>query len=130
VRVRTRLVTLFGAIALLLGVTGIYGVMSYLVAQRTREFGIRLALDAGPWALPLGVVAQGLRLASAGVVLGLVAAFVVGGWIRSLLFEVDARDPATFAAVAVAVALVAVAASYGPARRAATTDPLVVLRAE
>jgi putative ABC transport system permease protein len=111
-------------------VIGIYGVMSYLVAQRTREFGTRVALGARPWALPLGVVAQRLRFASAGIALGLVAAVLVGDRIRSLLFEVDARDPATSDAGAVAVALVAVAASYVPARRAATTDPLVVLRAE
>jgi predicted permease len=129
-RIRTRLVTVLGATALLLGVIGIYGVMSYLVAQRTREFGIRVALGARPWALPLGVVAQGLRFASAGIALGLVAAVLAGDRIRSLLFEVDARDPVTFVGVAVAVALVAVAASYVPARRAATTDPLVVLRAE
>ena len=129
-RLRTRLVSLLGAIALLLGVIGVYGVMSYLVAQRTREFGIRVALGARPWAVPLGVVAQGLRLASAGLALGLVGAVVAADRIRSLLFEVDARDPATFAAVAVTVLLVAIAASYVPARRAATTDPLVVLRAE
>jgi putative ABC transport system permease protein len=129
-RLRTNLVSLLGAIALLLGVIGIYGVLSYLVAQRTREFGIRVALGAHPWALPLGVVAQGLGFASAGIALGLIAAVLVGDRIRGLLFEVDARDPATFVAVAVAIALVAVAASYVPARRAATTDPLVVLRAE
>jgi ABC-type antimicrobial peptide transport system permease subunit len=129
-RLRTRLVTLLGAIALLLGVIGIYGVMSSLVAQRTREFGIRVALGARPWALPLGVVAQGLRFTLAGIVLGLVAAVVVGDRIGGLLFEVYPRDPATFAGVAMAVVLVAVAASYVPARRAATTDPLVVLRVE
>jgi putative ABC transport system permease protein len=129
-RVRTRLLTLLGAIALLLGVIGIYGVMSSLVAQRTREFGIRVALGARPWALPLSVVAQGLRFTLAGIVLGLVAAIVVGDRIGSLLFEVHPHDPATFAGVAVVVVLVAVAASYVPARRAATTDPLVVLRVE
>ena len=129
-RIRTRLVTLLGAIALLLGVIGIYGVMSYLVAQRTREFGIRVALGARPWALPLGVVAQGLRLTLAGIVVGLVAAIAMADQIRSLLYEVHARDPLTFAGVAVAIVVIAAAASYLPARRAATADPLVVLRAE
>lgn len=129
-RIRTTLVTLLGVTALILGVIGIYGVMSYLVAQRTREFGIRLALGARPSALPLGVLAQGLRLASTGIALGLVLAVVASGRIRSLLYEVDARDPITFVAVGVVVAVVAAAASYGPARRAATTDPLMVLRAD
>jgi putative ABC transport system permease protein len=129
-RIRTRLVTLLGAIALALGVIGIYGVMSYLVAQRTREFGIRVALGARPWALPLVVVGQGLRYTVPGIACGLLAAVFVGDRIQNLLFEVDARDPATLAAVGVTVALVAVAASYAPARRAATADPLLVLRAE
>jgi putative ABC transport system permease protein len=129
-RIRTRLITLLGAVALLLGVIGIYGVMSFLVAQRTREFGIRVALGARAWALPLTVVAQALRYALPGIVVGLLAAGVVADRIRSLLFEVDARDPATFAVVGLAVALIAVAASYAPARRAATADPLIVLRAE
>jgi ABC-type antimicrobial peptide transport system permease subunit len=129
-RIRTRLITLLGTVALLLGVIGIYGVMSYLVAQRTHEFGIRIALGARPGALPLGVVAQGLRYALAGIVMGLFAAVFVVDRMRSLLFEVDARDPATFAAVALVVALVAVAASYVPARRAASVDPLMLLRAE
>lgn len=129
-RIRTRLVTLLGAIALLLGVIGIYGVMAYLVAQRTREFGIRVALGARPWVLPLGVVTQALRYTFAGIALGLVAAVLVGERIRTLLFEVDPRDPATFVGVGVGVTLVAVAAAYVPARRAATADPLVVLRVE
>jgi putative ABC transport system permease protein len=129
-RIRTRLVTLLGTLALLLGVIGIYGVMSYLVSQRAREFAIRVALGARPRALPLVVVAQALRFTVPGIGLGLLGALFVGSRIRGLLFEVDARDPATFAAVGIAVALVAVTASYAPARRAATADPLVVLRAE
>jgi putative ABC transport system permease protein len=76
------------------------------------------------------VVAQALRFTLPGIMLGLLAAMVVGDRIRGLLFEVDARDPVTFAAVGLAVAIVAVTASYAPARRAATADPLVVLRAE
>jgi putative ABC transport system permease protein len=129
-RIRTRLVTLLGAIALLLGVIGIYGVMSYLVAQRTREFGIRVALGARPWALPLVVVGHALRYTIPGIAGGLLAAVFLGGRIRTLLFEVDAADPATLAMAGLTVALVAVAASFVPARRAAHADPLVVLRAE
>jgi putative ABC transport system permease protein len=129
-RIRTRLITVLGTIALLLGVIGIYGVMSYLVAQRTREFGVRVALGARPWALPLVVVGQGLRYTLPGIVFGLLAAVFVGDRIRSLLFEIDARDPATLATVGVTLALIAVAASYVPARRAAAADPLIVLRAE
>ena len=129
-QIRTQLVSVLGGIALLLGLIGIYGVISYLVAQRTREFGIRVALGAQPWALPLGVVAQGLRYTVPGVVLGLVAAALVGNRIQTLLFEVDARDPVTFAAIGATVALVAAIASFVPARRAAAVDPLMVLRAE
>lgn len=129
-RIRTRLITWLGAVALLLGIIGIYGVMSYLVAQRTHEFAIRVALGARPTTLPFVVIGQGLRYASAGIVLGLFAAAFVVDRMRSLLFEVDARDPETFAVVAVVVGLVALAASYVPARRAATADPLLVLRAE
>ena len=129
-QIRTRLVTLLGLMALLLGLIGIYGVISFLVAQRTHEFGIRIALGAQQWALPLVVVAQGLRYTLPGIIFGLIAAALVGNRIRSLLFEVDARDPLTFAVVGVSVGLVAAAASYVPARRAATIDPLVTLRAE
>jgi putative ABC transport system permease protein len=129
-RIRTRLIMFLGMVALLLGVVGIYGVMSYLVSQRTREFGIRLALGARPWALPLVVVAQGLRYTLPGIALGLCAAAFLLDRMRDLLFEIDARDPATFAGVAFLVALVAVGASYVPARRATVIDPLTVLRAE
>ncbi len=129
-RIRTQLVSLLGAIALLLGMIGIYGVMSYLVAQRRREFGIRLALGVRPAALPFVVVAQAFRHVLPGIGLGLLAAALIGERIRSLLFEVDAQDPTTFAGVAIVVALVSLVAAYVPARRAATSDPLVVLRAE
>ncbi len=129
-RLRTRLVTILGGMAWLIGVVGIYGVMSYLVAQRTREFGIRVALGARPRTLPLVVIGQGLRYVLPGIALGLVGAMLFADRMRGLLFDVDARDPATFATVGLAVAIVAIAASYVPARRAATADPLVVLRAE
>jgi ABC-type antimicrobial peptide transport system permease subunit len=129
-RIRTRLLTAFGALALLLGVIGVYGVMASVVAQRTREFGIRVALGARAWSLPLVVVAQGLGYAVPGILCGLVAAVAAGTAFRPLLFDIEAADPLTLSAVAAGVALVAAAASFVPARRAAAADPLVVLRAE
>jgi ABC-type antimicrobial peptide transport system permease subunit len=129
-RIRTVLITSLGALALLLGVIGIYGTMSYLVAQRTREFGIRIALGARPQILPFTVAAKGMGPIVAGIGLGLAAAAALVDRLRDLLFQIDARDPATFASVAVLVCLVALAASYMPARRAATADPVTVLRAE
>ena len=106
-QIRTQLDSMLGGIALLLGLIGIYGVVSYLVAQRTREFGIPVALGAQPSALPLVVVAQRLRYTVPGVALGLFAAALVGNRIQTLLFEIDARDPVTFAAIGATVALVA-----------------------
>jgi putative ABC transport system permease protein len=129
-RIRTVLITSLGALALLLGVIGVYGTMSYLVAQRTREFGIRIALGARPQILPITVAAQGMGPIVAGIGLGLAAAAALVDRLRDLLFQVEARDPATFTSVAVLVCLVALAASYVPARRAATADPVTVLRAE
>lgn len=129
-RIRTTLVTSLGAVALLLGVIGIYGVMSYLVTLRTREFGIRIALGARPRALPLVVVRQGLHLTFAGLVIGVVTSLLLVDRLQTLLFEVNAHDPATFLGVATLVAAIAVIASYIPARRAAHADPLTVLRAE
>jgi putative ABC transport system permease protein len=129
-RIRAFLIVALGGVALLLGVVGIYGVMSFLVAARTKEFGIRVALGARPSRLPLLVLAQGLRLAVPGVLTGLAVAALVAGRLHDLLYEVDARDPATFAVAALVVSLVAMVASYVPSRRAATADPLVALRGE
>lgn len=129
-RIRTLLVTVLGGVALLLGLIGIYGVASYLVAQRMHEFGVRIALGARPLTLPIVVVAQGLRYTIVGVALGLSAAGLLVERLRGLLFGVEPRDPLTFAGVALVVLVVASCASYVPARRAATVDPLLVLRAE
>jgi putative ABC transport system permease protein len=129
-RIRTRLVTVLGGVALLLGLIGIYGVASYLVAQRMHEFGVRIALGARPLTLPIVVIAQGLRYTIVGVALGLSAAGLLVERMRGLLFGVEPRDPLTFAGVALVVLVVASCASYVPARRAATVDPLLVLRAE
>jgi predicted permease len=129
-RFYTLLFTLFGATGLLLTLTGIYGVISYTVAQQTQEIGIRMALGAqGRDVLKL-IIGQGLVLASIGIGIGLVAALGVTRLMQSLLFNVSATDPLTYACVAAALALVALAACYFPARRAAKVDPLVALRYE
>ncbi len=117
-------------VALLLGLVGIYGVMSYVVSQRTQEIGVRIALGAGRSDVSGMVVRQGTILAGIGVAIGLVAAIGATRLMASLLYGVEATDPLTFAAVAGLLMVVAVVASYLPARRAASTDPLVALRSE
>jgi predicted permease len=124
------LLTLFALLALGLAAIGIYGVLAYLVSQGTRELGIRLALGAAPRDLLLLVVRQGMSVAATGMTLGLAGAFVLTRFMRALLFGVNASDPATFAAIALLLTLVALAACYVPARRAARIDPVVSLRAE
>jgi ABC-type antimicrobial peptide transport system permease subunit len=129
-RFAMQLLALFAAVALALATIGIYGVMSYLVSQGTRELGIRLALGATPAAILWLIGKQTALLAAAGVVCGLVGALVVTGFMQSLLFEVAPRDPATFAAIAAFLGVVALAAGLVPAGRAARIDQLVLLRSE
>jgi len=120
----------FGGIALLLTAAGIFGVLSYLVTQRTREIGLRMALGAQRLAVVRLIVGQGVRLALLGLCIGVVAAVVVTRWMSSVLFDVKPTDPLTFAAVAVVLGTVAFLASYLPARRAMRVDPMVALRYE
>lgn len=120
----------FAALALLLAMVGLYGLISYAVSQRTRELGIRIALGAQEKDVMKLVLGEGARLTFMGVILGLAAALGLTQLMRSLLFGVDAMDPATFVSVAVVLALVAVAASYIPAKRAMGTDPSITLRYE
>lgn len=120
----------FAALALLLAMVGLYGLISYAVSQRTRELGIRIALGAQEKDVMKLVLGEGARLTFMGVILGLAAALGLTQLMRSLLFGVDAMDPATFVSVAVVLALVAGAASYIPARRAMGTDPSITLRYE
>lgn len=120
----------FGGIALLLTSAGIFGVLSYLVTQRTREIGLRMALGAQRPAVVRVIVGQGVRLALLGLCIGVVAAVVVTRWMSSVLFDVKPTDPLTFAAVTVVLGTVAFLASYLPARRAMRVDPMVALRYE
>jgi putative ABC transport system permease protein len=129
-RFNTILIVLFGAIALLLTAAGIFGVLSYLVTQRTREIGLRMALGAQPGDVLRVVVGNGMRLVLLGGAIGLAGAFVATRWLQSFLFGVRPTDPLTFSAVALLLAATAFAACYVPARRAMRVDPMVALRYE
>jgi putative ABC transport system permease protein len=129
-RFRTWLIGIFAGLALLLAAVGIYGVMSYSVTQRTNEIGIRVTLGAQSTDVFRIIVGEGLRLALVGVGLGLVTALALTRALQSFLFGISASDPLTFACVAALLTLVAIAASFFPARRATRVDPIVALRYE
>ncbi|HEY7924375.1 MAG TPA: ABC transporter permease [Vicinamibacteria bacterium] len=129
-RLAAQLISVFAIVALVLAAVGIYGVMSYAVAQRTQEIGIRMALGAGEESILQMVLRNGATLALLGVAIGLVAAFVLARLISALLFQTSAADPPTFSLVPLLLLIVALLACYLPARRAARVDPMVALRNE
>jgi ABC-type antimicrobial peptide transport system permease subunit len=129
-RFLTVLVGAFGAAALLLAAIGVYGVISFSVARRTREIGVRIALGADRAAVRRLVIREGMALAGAGLALGLVAALVLSRVLASLLFETRTQDPLTLAAVGALLLFVALLACAIPARRAANLDPHAALRVE
>ena len=129
-RMGAALLTVFGGVALILAIVGVYGVLSYSVNQQTREIGIRMAMGAQTGSVLSLVVKQGMRLAIVGLVLGLVVAFAAMRVLSSLLFGVSAHDPIIFGSVTLILATAAILACYIPARRAAHVDPLVALRYE
>jgi predicted permease len=129
-RFRTLLLGIFAGLAVCLAMAGVYGVMAYVVGQRSNEIGLRMALGASPGKVMGLVLGQGLALAGIGLAIGLAGAVVATRLLTKMLFEVKPGDPMTYAGVVVLLAVVALAASYIPARRATKVDPLVALRQE
>jgi putative ABC transport system permease protein len=129
-RTTTQMMALFGAVALLLGAVGIYGVMAHSVGQRIHEMGIRMALGGSPQQIVRLVLGQGLKLTLTGVALGIIGAAMVTRAFSSMLYMVKPSDATTFALVAAFFTVVALGACYIPARRAMRVDPMVALRYE
>jgi len=124
------LLAVFAGLALLLAVIGLYGVLSYAVNQRRREIGVRMAVGAQRWNVISLVVRQGMRLATIGLALGLIAAFASTRLLQNLLFGVNPVDPLTFAAIALLLIAVTAAACWFPAHRASKVNPMEALRYE
>jgi putative ABC transport system permease protein len=129
-RFRAWLIGLFGIVALLLATAGIFGVISYSVSCRTREFGVRVALGASPYSIRTMVLREGLKLAAIGLCVGGIGALALARFLKNQLYGIGAHDPITFVAAAAILIVVALFASYIPARRATRVDPMVALRYE
>jgi predicted permease len=129
-RFQSRMLLTFSLVALVLAVIGIYGILAYGVAQRIHELGVRIALGAAPADVMSLVLRRTLLLTVPGVLIGLGAAFALTRVLGKFLFRVTPTDPTTFAATSVLLAIVALAAAYGPARRASRVDPMMALRPE
>lgn len=129
-RLNARLLSLFAAIALVIAAIGVYAVLAYSVTQRTREIGLRIALGAQPAEVLRLVIGEGMKVGLIGIAIGLLGALAAGRALASIVYGVPVSDPATFAFVAIALALTALAACVIPARRAAKVDPMVALRYE
>jgi putative ABC transport system permease protein len=129
-RFNLQLIGIFAALAMILAAVGIYGVLSFSVAQRTQEIGIRMAMGAQQSDVLKLVIGQGMALAAAGVAIGLLGAFALTRWLSSLLYGVSATDPLTFAGISLLFGAVALLASYIPARKATNVDPMIALRQE
>jgi putative ABC transport system permease protein len=129
-RLNAHLLTLFAAIALLIAGIGIYAVLAYSVTQRTQEIGLRIALGAEPGSVLRLVVREGMKVGLVGIGVGLVAALAAARVLSNIVYDLPVRDPATFASVAAALVVIALAACYVPARRAAKVNPVVALRYE
>jgi ABC-type antimicrobial peptide transport system permease subunit len=124
------LMGIFAGLALILAAIGIYGVLSYLVGQRTQEIGVRMALGARPVQVLRLILQDGIRLTLRGVLIGALAALILTRWMESVLFGVSPTDPVTFISVAALLSAVALLACYVPARRAMRVNPLEALRHE
>ena len=129
-RFQASLLTIFGGVAVALAAVGVFGVLSYAVAQRSKELGIRLALGATPTSVQRMVIGSVLRLLSAGMIVGVPLALIAGYAMRNVLFGVSPQNPRVLAGSRALIVLVALAAAAIPARRAARVDPLVALRHE
>jgi putative ABC transport system permease protein len=124
------LMAVLGGIALLLAAVGIFGVISYSVTQRTREFGIRIALGEDPGSTQRSVIVRGMRLVGVSIAIGLAASLALAQLLAGLLYQVRPADPATFTGISALLACVALVACYLPARRATRVDPAAALRSE